>query len=63
MPISFNSIQSIIIEKLPYIEAIIDIFKFHDQVSATGFHPDETAAQMMCKEFYKCKKPKASSDL
>jgi len=46
-----------------YLDSIIDIFKFHDQIIATGLNPDETPTDMMCKEFYHCKKPKTKTEL
>ncbi len=39
------------------IDDIIDILRFNARVAATGMAPSETATDMMCKEFFKCKKP------
>lgn len=39
-----------------FLEAILEVVAFHDQVSASGFTPDQTLPQMMCEEFYNCDK-------
>ena len=39
-----------------FADDINDILRFNAQVAATGMNPTETATDMMCKEFYKCKK-------
>ena len=38
------------------IDDIVDILRFNGQVASTGMTPSETATDMMCKEFFKCKK-------
>lgn len=37
------------------LDDIVDILRFSGQVAATGMAPSETATDMMCKEFFKCK--------
>jgi len=42
-----------------HIEGLIEVFQFHDRIAKSGLTPDETPAQMMCKEFYGCKPSKS----
>ena len=39
-----------------FLDSILEVVAFHDQVSASGFTPDQTLPQMMCEEFYNCDK-------
>ncbi len=39
-----------------FLDAILEVVAFHEQVSASGFTPDQTLPQMMCEEFYHCDK-------
>ena len=38
------------------IEDILDILNLQNGIKKTGFSPSESTDDMMCKEFYKCKK-------
>lgn len=42
------------------ITAIIEIIQFHDKIARTGLNPSQTMPQMMCEEFYGCKKEDSS---
>lgn len=44
------------------INAISEVLDFHKKVRATGMNPSETVADMMCKEFFKCKAPTTSNN-
>jgi hypothetical protein len=42
-----------------HLDNIVDVMKFHQKVSGTGFTPSQSMPQMLCEELYACGKEKA----